>query len=173
MIYALVYEEGKIDAHVKFNIDMEQGRAEAIIFKTFTESDIQTLRASFERIWPHNEYGDSNHNRLLKKFYGDFFLKCPEAEALFSNSDMKTQLRMLFTALKSVLYNLENHEEMEKLLTELKTRHIDYGVVNSHYPIFAKCLLDSIRETDSEHWNSNHEALWSSATQMVCSHMAE
>ncbi len=139
--------------------------------ESFTKTEILTLRASFERIWPHSDEPRSHH-ALLQQFYGKFFLQCPEAEALFSGIEMRTQRRMLFTALKSVIANLENHAQMEGYLDGLSDRHAGYGVPADHYPIFVECLIDCMRKADSSHWNPESEKQWRRAFHVICSRMA-
>ena len=138
----------------------------------FTDSEILSLRRSFERVWPHDEESN-DRGRLIRAFYERFFQACPEAASLFKNVHMRKQRRMLFTAIASVVHNLENHDQMEKYLVELGHRHKSYGATSSQFTVFLECLLDRIRAADSAAWDAEIEALWHRALWMICARMQE
>lgn len=133
----------------------------------FTESEIRGIRGSFERVWPHGDEFDRQHI-FLKRFYQRFFHTCPELEQMFAEVDMRSQRRMLFTALKAVVHNLENPGVLEDYLTGLGDKHRGYGELNKYYEPFTRCLLQALAEVEGDFWTRETAAVWQKAMVLVC-----
>ena len=116
--------------------------------------DVARVSASFLRI--------SRQGTLLaERFYERFFALEPPLRELFP-IDMATQARMLTTALKLTLENLQQPDRLLPFISELGRRHAHYGVQPRHLGLMGRALLEVLPSVDPE-WTDSTGHAWAKA----------
>ncbi len=126
----------------------------------YADLDIETLETSFALIKPKAE-------ELVARFYSELFCRHPAVEPLFADTDMRVQQGKLLAALKLVIENLRNSEELLPVLRELGRRHEDYGATSAHYVAVAETLLDVMGEIAGPAWTPQTRSAWSDALGLI------
>jgi hemoglobin-like flavoprotein len=124
------------------------------------------LQSSFAKVEP------KIHN-FATSFYGNLFIKYPEAKPLFANTDMEAQKQKLIDSLKSVMLHIRHGESLALLLRGLGTRHVKYGALPEHYPAVGNALLQTFEEYLGEDWTSEVKQAWIEAYNAITALMLE
>ncbi|WP_094677680.1 globin family protein [Hydrocoleum sp. CS-953] len=119
-------------------------------------SKIEIIEQTFAQIKPNAE-------KFAASFYVNLFREYPELKPLFVNTDMEKQQKKLLDALILVVENLRHGEVLKGVIEALGARHVNYGVLQQHYPAVGKALLETLKEYLQENWNSEVKAAWVSA----------
>ncbi|MGD1717063.1 globin family protein [Dapis sp. BLCC M172] len=119
-------------------------------------SKIEIIEQSFAQIKPNAE-------KFAASFYVNLFREYPELKPLFVNTDMEKQQKKLLDALILVVENLRHPGVLKGVIEALGARHVNYGVLQQHYPAVGKSLLETLKEYLQENWNSEVKAAWVSA----------
>ena len=87
---------------------------------------IRLVKTSFAHVIPIS--GDA-----ARLFYQRLFSIAPELRALFT-SDMDEQGRKLMLTLATIVHDLDPLDRLVTPARDLALRHVQYGVVDAHYP---------------------------------------
>lgn len=121
---------------------------------------VELLESSFSQI-KEQEFEFTAH------FYQNLFSDYPEIKPLFANTHMEDQAKKLFKSLVLVVDNLRSPETLTEALKGLGTRHIQYGVLPTHYPMVGRTLLKTFATCLGHAWTPNTEQAWSEAYAVV------
>lgn len=124
------------------------------------------LRRSFELIAPRAD-------RFADRFYEKLFADFPDVRPLFGRTDLADQRRMLIQMLTVVMRSLEQPAVLSRILGELGSRHVSYGVREEHYPLVARTLMAVLREFAGESWTEEFNTAWTEALYAVAGLMLE
>ncbi|MDJ0555796.1 MAG: globin domain-containing protein [Microcoleaceae cyanobacterium MO_207.B10] len=116
-------------------------------------SKIELIEQSFEQIKPNAE-------KFAASFYENLFVAYPEAKPLFANTDMEKQQKKLLDALILVVENLRHPEVLKEVVQALGSRHVNYGVLQQHYPLVGKALLQTLKQYLGKYWTPEVKAAW-------------
>jgi hemoglobin-like flavoprotein len=122
--------------------------------------NIELLESSFSQI-------KNQESEFTAHFYANLFADYPEIKPLFANTHMEDQAKKLFKSLVLVVDNLRQSDVLTNTLQGLGTRHIQYGVLPSHYPIVGSTLLKTFALCLGETWTPQAEQAWSEAYAAV------
>ena len=98
---------------------------------------------------------------VARLFYERFFALEPALRDMFP-TDLGPQARMLTTALKLSIENLQQPERLIAFLNELGRRHAHYGVQPRHLGLMGKALLEALPKVDEE-WSDSTGQAWAKA----------
>jgi len=107
---------------------------------------------------------------LVARFYQKLFTDYPEARELFS-SDMREQKKKLLSAIKMLVSNLRNPEQLTPVLRTLGEKHQAYGAQAEHYTAVAETLLDVMAEMAGDLWTGEVQAAWEQTLSTVAEAM--
>jgi hemoglobin-like flavoprotein len=124
------------------------------------ETDIHTLRSSFQRVIPRAD-------RVAERFYDTLFERYPETRALFEGVRFDDQKRRLMRALALVVRHMEHPDFLRAYLQGLGAIHKAYGVAPEHYPAFAECMLSALAEAAGASWRPEEDEAWRSAIRLI------
>jgi methyl-accepting chemotaxis protein len=128
------------------------------------EYSIKLIENSFALLAPRA-------TEMVERFYQDLFLDHPEIKPLFASTDSKTQGKKLLHAISLLIENLRAPEKLRVILTELGTRHQDYGAEAPHYSAVAATLLDVMADMAGDDWTSDTQAAWENTLNTVADTM--
>ena len=101
-----------------------------------------------------------NYEIFFKRFYDKLIGSDPDIEALFSDTDMERQFRMLMqsmTHITSFAATLEADEEIDRIA---KLHGKDNLKISTEiFDLWLDCLIDTVREHDPE-YNHHVETAW-------------
>ncbi|WP_293156905.1 globin family protein, partial [Okeania sp. SIO2C9] len=117
------------------------------------QSKIEIIEKSFEKI-------KLDANEFAASFYENLFAEYPEVKPLFANTDIQKQQKKLLDALILIVENLRHPEILKEVVQALGTRHINYGVLQQHYPLVGKALLKTLKQYLGEYWTPEVKAAW-------------
>lgn len=98
---------------------------------------------------------------LARLFYERFFALEPALRDMFP-TDLGPQARMLTTAVKLCVDNLQQPERLIAFLNELGRRHAHYGVQPRHLGLMGKALLEVLPLVDGQ-WSDSTGHAWAKA----------
>lgn len=121
---------------------------------------VELLRQSFDRIRIRKD-------EFASSFYDHLWTDNPEAKALFANTDMKKQKKMLLASLVLIMENLRQPDLLSDTLKQLGARHVQYGTLGEHYPLFGAALLKTFKSYLGTEWTSEVEQAWVEAYDQI------
>jgi len=130
-----------------------------------TPHQIDLVQQSFVHIVPIPD-------RVAAHFYTRLFRLAPQVRPLFK-ADMKAQGRKLVTMLAMVVDGLDRLDAIVPAMRELAIRHVAYGVQPAHYDLVGAALIDTLRELLGPDFDSETEAAWAEAYQVIAGVMVE
>ena len=130
-----------------------------------TPHQIDLVQQSFVHIVPIPD-------RVAAHFYNRLFRLAPQVRPLFK-ADMKAQGRKLVTMLAMVVDGLDRLDAIVPAMRELAIRHVAYGVQPAHYDLVGAALIDTLRELLGPDFDSETEAAWAEAYQVIAGVMVE
>lgn len=101
--------------------------------------DIALLKHSFESLASQKE-------AFAQSFYQRLFIRYPQVQQLFANTDMKRQKCSFAVLLELVIAGLERGDNLTPALQALGARHHAYGAQETFYLIFGEVLLETLNE---------------------------
>ncbi len=123
--------------------------------------DVRTLRKSFQLLAPQADL-------LAERFYDRLFQDYPELHVLFENVELADQKQKLVQALTVIVRSLEKTDLLSGYLTELGSRHAEYGVTEDDYLPVGVTLLSVMSElAGPEIWTAEVNEAWSEAIDLV------
>jgi hemoglobin-like flavoprotein len=127
---------------------------------------IELLETSFQAITPCGE-------AFVTAFYERLFTRFPQTQAFFASTDMFEQRKKLLGALALVIQTLRKPEVLMSTLKGPGQRHVNYGILPEHYPIFGAVLLETFADFLGEHWTPALHDAWTQAYEAVSAIMLE
>ncbi len=126
--------------------------------------EIELVEQSFERIKPQAE-------AFVASFYQNLFVAYPETEKLFAKTDMNKQEKKLLNSLVLLVETLRQPELLKQILTDLGSRHKEYGTLPKYYPLVGEVLLQTFSDYLQEDWTNEVQQAWletyNTATKMM------
>jgi len=117
---------------------------ETKILPLLTANQVSLLKHTFRAL---------NTQQLGNRFYEKLFQQYPELRPMFS-ANLDDQITKIISVLELVIYSFEEksanqyglQESLLIPLYDLGKKHVQKGVMQSHYPIVNSVLLDSLAE---------------------------
>ena len=112
--------------------------------KTLDRATMAAAKASYDRC------GAAAH--FFEDFYHNFFVRCPQAKALFAHTDFERQHNLLRHAFGLLLIFPNQPEREPTILARVAERHSrrELGVDPSMYQPFIDALIDTVRDCDPQ-----------------------
>jgi nitric oxide dioxygenase len=104
-------------------------------------------------------------------FYARLFVLDPKLAALFAETDMRRQGRMLMQTLAIVVKSLDDLSVVVPAVQALGRRHVGYGVVPEDYATVGSALLWTLEQGLGEAFTPAVSAAWAGAYGIVSSVM--
>ena len=120
-----------------------------------TPDQVKAIQKSFAKVAPISE-------QAAALFYGRLFEIAPAVKPLF-RGDMTEQGRKLMATLAVVVNGLGNLESVLPAASALAKRHVDYGVMASHYEPVGAALLWTLEQGLGAQWTPELAAAWGAA----------
>ena len=114
---------------------------------------VSLLENSFEQIKPRA-------GEFAASFYENLFRMYPEAQPLFTNTDLAEQQKKLVASLVLVVENLRKPDALENPLKGLGARHVQYGALPEHYPLVGNALLTTLEQYLGDDWTPQVKQAW-------------
>ena len=106
-------------------------------------------------------------DQAAKVFYDRLFEISPDTYALFQDTDMQKQGRILMQMLDRVVESLYQRDPIEDEMKALGKRHIQYGVDVSQYQFFGEALLGMLEQILGRSFTPELQAAWKKAFQLM------
>src|SRR5690606_18786373 len=90
-------------------------------------------------------------NNFIDRFYQRFLASDPRIEAMFANTDFSKQRMALRRGISMAILHAEGNSIVERPMNQMADVHSSKGrapVPAELYPLWVRCLLETIRETD-------------------------
>jgi len=97
---------------------------------------------------------------VVAEFYQNLFNQYPEVKPLFDNTDISAQGGKLVAALALLVENINDVEQLTRILTTLGKQHQGYGATQEHYAAVAKTLLASLKKYAGRKWTKKIANNW-------------
>jgi hemoglobin-like flavoprotein len=128
--------------------------------------NIKLIQETFELVKPRAE-------EFADRFYANLFNDYPAAQALFDQTKMDKQKRLLVAALVQVVHNLENPEFLGEYLGKMGERHHSYGTVEEHFEWIGLTLLKTLKDMFGSDWTREINHQWALAFDVIAALMRE
>lgn len=128
--------------------------------------NIEILEESFDCVKPHAR-------DFASSFYANLFTDYPQVQPLFANTSMEQQYHKLMMSLAYVLENLRHPQLWRDGLKSLGARHMDYGVIQTHYPMVGAALLKTLESYLGSRWTPEVKQAWADAYGAIVGLMLE
>ena len=89
---------------------------------------------------------------LIEEFYRGVFARAPQLRDLFVSVSMSLQKLKFLSTLVVLRMSLHDIEAAMPALEALGARHVGYGALPEHYPIFWAALLDAMESVGGQRW---------------------
>ena len=104
---------------------------------------------SYTRVFGSNIRITPQGESFFRRFYERFFAASPRVPMLFSQTDMDRQIPMLKKSLHHVVA-LYVTDTITDYLREIAERHRVLGIDAELYDLWLDCLMDTVREFDTQ-----------------------
>src|SRR5947207_2936263 len=121
------------------------------------------VQQSFEQVLPIADVA-------AELFYNRLFELDPSLRSLFKG-DMKEQGRKLMTMIRVAVANLDRLDTIVPAVQGLGTRHIAYGVQDSHYDTVGAALLWTLERGLGEGFTLETRAAWAEVYTILANTM--
>ena len=95
------------------------------------------------------------------------FLKNDEIALLFKHVPIETQKKMFKMSFESILFFMDNPNQMKIELQDMGKKHKRYGVKKYHVPIFKASLLEAIKNSFSYETTNEMLKVWEKAIDII------
>lgn len=130
------------------------------------ELDIKLIQETFELLKPRAE-------EFSHRFYERLFQDFPQAQPLFSSSNMDKQKRLLVASLVQIVNNLEQPEFLGEYLGKMGERHVAYGTEDEHFEWVGLSLLRTLQDMFGADWKDTYTKQWALAFDLIAALMRE
>jgi hemoglobin-like flavoprotein len=117
-----------------------------------TPEHIAAVKASWEQLRPISE-------QTAFLFYTRLFEQHPDLHGMF-RTDTRKQGHKLLAMLDTAVASLDDFEALEPDIRELGGRHVGFGVMDSHYPLFEDAMHWALSQGLGDGWTADVEAAW-------------
>ena len=104
---------------------------------------------------------------LIEEFYRGLFARAPQLRDLFASVSMSLQKLKFLSTLVVLRMSLRDIEAAMPALEALGARHVGYGALPEHYPIFWAALLDAMESVGGQRWTPAYSAAWAEFYALV------
>ena len=104
---------------------------------------------------------------LIEEFYRGVFARAPQLRDLFVSVSMSLQKLKFLSTLVVLRMSLHDIEAAMPALEALGARHVGYGALPEHYPIFWAALLDAMEAVGGQRWTNAYSAAWAEFYALV------
>jgi hemoglobin-like flavoprotein len=105
-------------------------------------------------------------------FYQRLFQIAPETRPMFIN-DIEAQGVKLMQMLRTVTTSLDALESVAPMLAEMGQRHTTYGVVDEHYDLVGKALLETFADVLGKDFTAGARNAWADAYDWIAQIMKQ
>jgi NAD(P)H-flavin reductase/hemoglobin-like flavoprotein len=113
---------------------------------------------------------EERQDRMAQHFYARLFLTNPQLRDLFP-IHMDVQRGRLLGAIVAAIQGFDHPEEIDGYLRALGRDHRKFHVTAEHFTQVKVALIDAIRTTAGEQWNSVYEQAWNDAYDHIAAKM--
>jgi Hemoglobin-like flavoprotein len=124
-----------------------------------TKTQIELIQESFRKIAPRKD-------SFADAFYGNLFSRQPALRILFPEN-LDEQKKKLMQMLSAAVNLLDKTENLLPILEELGRRHALYGVRDEYYQPVGATLLQTLKESFGEAFDSETEKAWAAMYEFV------
>ncbi len=124
---------------------------------------IRLVKTSFAYVIPIS--GEAS-----RLFYDRLFSISPELRALFTR-DMQEQGRVLMLTLATIVHDLDKLDRLVPAAQDLARRHVQYGVIDAHYPLVGDALLWTLEQGLGPRFTPAVRAAWAEAYGLLADAM--
>jgi len=93
-------------------------------------------------------------------FFQQLFSLSPKMKSMFENIDMGPQAKVFSYTLIEIIQLLDNPKKLSPFLSNLGSRHLDYGAKDDYYPFFKQAITQSLAIFLKAQWNKSSEKSW-------------
>ncbi len=93
-------------------------------------------------------------------FFDLLFERYPGFKPFFVHSDMGNVKQNFVSTVAMIIDHIQHDELLGDAVKHLALRHMHYGALEDHYPLFGEVLIDSIREVSDVHWGPETQEAW-------------
>lgn len=108
-----------------------------------------------------------NKDESAALFYERLFVLDPSLRRLFVNADMKSQQTKLVAAIGLVVGSLRDLSRVVLILEDLGSKHVGYGVEETHYETVGTALIQTLALSFGERFTPDVRAAWTLAYGVV------
>ena len=130
------------------------------------EKQIKLLEHSFALI-------QEKSSAFAATFYEQLFQNYPQVKSLFGKTDMAAQSQKMMSSLSYIVENLRYPSLLTNAVKNLGVKHVAYGVLPEHYPVFGNALLKSLKFHLGAKYTPEVEAAWTAAYTAIAYLMLE
>lgn len=103
-------------------------------------------------------------------FYEKLFADQPSLRRLFKTS-VDQQSQKLIDMLSSIIFHLDDLEELKADICALAIRHTGYGVKPEHYAAVGTALLWTLEQGLGDDWNEETKEAWKACYELLAATM--
>lgn len=129
-----------------------------------TESQIATLKSSYQMLKPHLE-------RVAPEFYQDLFRRDPSLRELFRENLDEQGMRFM-SAIGVIIQNADNPERLEHEIGLIAKGHAAMKIRPEWYHTMQEALLDTFRYALGARFTDEIHLAWRNVFEQICERMA-
>jgi nitric oxide dioxygenase len=103
-------------------------------------------------------------------FYRRLFQLDPSLRLLFKH-DIDAQAGKLTDMVTYIIARLQRMDDIERVITALASRHVQYGTRPEHYQTVGKALLWTLETVLGDRWNDDTRVAWTDVYGLVATTM--
>jgi hemoglobin-like flavoprotein len=103
-------------------------------------------------------------------FYRKLFQLDPSLRQLFKH-DIDAQATKLTDMVTYIIARLQHMDDVERVITALATRHVQYGTKPEHYQTVGQALFWTLETVLGERWDDETRAAWTEMYTLVATTM--
>jgi|SoiMethySBSTD1v2_1073268.scaffolds.fasta_scaffold16161_4 hemoglobin-like flavoprotein len=108
---------------------------------------------------------------LTHHFYTLLFARHPEVKKLFVRKSLAEQERMLSDTIADLIANIDDAAYLDRVLTPLGVKHIEYGATPERYTWVRDALLATFRHVAGAVWTDELASAWREAYDLIAAKM--
>ncbi len=120
-----------------------------------SDAEKTILRASLMRF-------DDEREAMAELFYANLFALSPNLRSMFG-PDIAGQTQKTMLELSAIVALLDDTEACRNMIEDLALRHIEYGVLEEHYPKVGEALMRTIEQVFGTNFSQEYYATWRKA----------
>ena len=103
-------------------------------------------------------------------FYRKLFQLDPSLRLLFKH-DIDAQAGKLTDMVTYIIARLQHMDDIERVITALATRHVQYGTKREHYRTVGEALLGTLETMLGDRWDDHTRTAWAEVYGLVANTM--